>query len=550
MMRKARPFHPPANRESFKDLLIFEERLKQNAERLQKQRRKYQGFLLSLIAVILYLAYIVFLQPSIYSLVHYSNVACLLVAATTLVLFFATGMYSDKIAYAYKFVPQANRALRPFNIYLNTRHKSRFSFLLNFLNSSSSSSTTTTSRSRNPSIVSPSISRTPSGRSVSSSNSIEQQQQQGLESPSQRRLSLSRQTSQSSIESHTSFRSTGALRSVSPSPTSSPSSSPPSSPRIPSSTTSLPLPPPTPQDQGPVTRAAPPSTPGSTLRPITTGGGVPIPPIPPAQNPRGELIFSNRVNPSFREGYERYRGEWERRRKENKEIEYQQRKRINNSWWKIWNWGTTRRDNNETSKGVSSSGNGVEMDKKLSQEEDQKDRGRNLARGGGGDSSISADSSRINSRTNSTERSKEEQAESSSSSSVKTAAQTLLSTVSTNPQSSHDSLSPTRTRSSTTPTESQSNTILAPLDRDDPSSTSTPPPQSDSAPSSSPSRRTTTTTETSLKPSHQVHSRIRAESFSELLELEAANEEENGEPIGGGPGPPGMPELSRTSSYR
>ena len=138
-----------------------------------------------------------------------------------------------------------------------------------------------------------------------------------------------------------------------------------------------------------------------------------------------------------------------------------------------------------------------------------------------------------------------------SSSSVRTAAQTLLPTVSTNPQSSHDSLSPTRTRSSTIPTESHATTTtLAPLDRDDPSSTSTPPPQSDSAPSSSPSRRTTITTETSLKPCHQAHSRIRAESFSELLELEAANEEENGEPIGGGPGPPGMPELSRTSSYR
>lgn len=32
-----------SNRETFKDLLIFEERLKQNAERLQSQRKKYQG---------------------------------------------------------------------------------------------------------------------------------------------------------------------------------------------------------------------------------------------------------------------------------------------------------------------------------------------------------------------------------------------------------------------------------------------------------------------------------------------------------------------------
>ncbi|GAA5945976.1 hypothetical protein JCM3775_003603, partial [Rhodotorula graminis] len=64
-MRRARPFHPPATRESFKDLLIFEERLKQNAQRLQKQRRKYEAFLCSLVGVIAYLAYVVFVLPSI-----------------------------------------------------------------------------------------------------------------------------------------------------------------------------------------------------------------------------------------------------------------------------------------------------------------------------------------------------------------------------------------------------------------------------------------------------------------------------------------------------
>lgn len=34
---------PPPTKETFKDLLVFEERLKQNAERLQRQRRKYEG---------------------------------------------------------------------------------------------------------------------------------------------------------------------------------------------------------------------------------------------------------------------------------------------------------------------------------------------------------------------------------------------------------------------------------------------------------------------------------------------------------------------------
>jgi hypothetical protein len=41
-----------------------------------------------------------------------------------------------------------------------------------------------------------------------------------------------------------------------------------------------------------------------------------IPAIPPTSNPRGELIFSSKVTPHFREGYERYRAAFERRRKE------------------------------------------------------------------------------------------------------------------------------------------------------------------------------------------------------------------------------------------
>lgn len=44
----------------------------------------------------------------------------------------------------------------------------------------------------------------------------------------------------------------------------------------------------------------------STTRPIHT--------IPPSTNPRGELIFSSRVDKNFREAYERYRSAFERRR--------------------------------------------------------------------------------------------------------------------------------------------------------------------------------------------------------------------------------------------
>ena len=43
---------------------------------------------------------------------------------------------------------------------------------------------------------------------------------------------------------------------------------------------------------------------------------VTLTPIPPASNPRGELIFSSRVNQTFRDGYDRYRTAFERRREE------------------------------------------------------------------------------------------------------------------------------------------------------------------------------------------------------------------------------------------
>lgn len=43
---------------------------------------------------------------------------------------------------------------------------------------------------------------------------------------------------------------------------------------------------------------------------------IPIPPIPPSSNPRGELIFTSRVDKHFKESYEKYRAAFERRRDE------------------------------------------------------------------------------------------------------------------------------------------------------------------------------------------------------------------------------------------
>ena len=62
--------------------------------------------------------------------------------------------------------------------------------------------------------------------------------------------------------------------------------------------------------------------------PSGTGGrrnsSVPLAPIPPASNPRGELIFSSRVDRAFRESYDRYRGQFERRREERERAAYAQ----------------------------------------------------------------------------------------------------------------------------------------------------------------------------------------------------------------------------------
>lgn len=41
-----------------------------------------------------------------------------------------------------------------------------------------------------------------------------------------------------------------------------------------------------------------------------------MPSIPPTTNPRGEIIFSTHVSAAFRQGYERYRAAFERKRRE------------------------------------------------------------------------------------------------------------------------------------------------------------------------------------------------------------------------------------------
>ncbi|TFK84658.1 hypothetical protein K466DRAFT_588748 [Polyporus arcularius HHB13444] len=237
-------FYPPNDIATHRDLLLFEERLKTNAAALNRRKRRYQLFLVQLLVISAFLLCEVVLQtnmlsypykwflhqllPDIYPedadvTVHpYFASGLLFVSVTTLVLFFASGMYSEKISYANRYVPHANRALRSFNMYLNMRQ--------------------------------------PPLRSKLPFNPF-------------------------------------AFLFARPSPPTSPIS--PHSPRR---------------------RSPSPSSAGSSRR----SSSVPIAPIPPASNPRGELIFSSRVDRGFRESYDRYRAQFERRREERERAAYAQ----------------------------------------------------------------------------------------------------------------------------------------------------------------------------------------------------------------------------------
>lgn len=235
------PYYPSADAQTYRDLLIFEERLKQNAARLVKRRKKYQTFLVLLCGAIGLFSYYVFVQPSEWQPLHYLNVTVLLITATMLLLFFASGMYSERITAANKFVPQANRSLRSFNMYLNTRAAPRRSIFSYFRQQESAFTLRRTT-------------------SVAEDKEA-QVNREGSDS-------TTNANGDGSANKHPTLSVAAARR-------------------------------------------------------------LHIPTIPPSSNPRGELIFSSKVSNQFREGYERYRAAFERRRAE----KMQERRR---SGWRGW----------------------------------------------------------------------------------------------------------------------------------------------------------------------------------------------------------------------
>ncbi|KAJ7050413.1 hypothetical protein C8F01DRAFT_1000827 [Mycena amicta] len=276
--------YPQNDVATYRDLLLFEERLKSTAASLQRRKARYQVFLVQLLFVIAFLLVEVLLPPDISLIaipcklvlqrilpdiytpetevrIHpYFSTGLLFVTVTTLVLFFASGTYADKIAYANKYVPHANRALRSFNMYLNVRQ--------------------------------------PPLRSKIQLNPLG--------------FFFARPVEDT------------------PTPSSTPSHS-----RTSSLSTKL--------------------GPGSSTTTLIhiPNAPVPIPPMPPTTNPRGELRFSSRVDRAFRDGYERYRANFERRRALH---EQQARQHLGSWWWPRWSSSSEQQSQPPVSAGLDGGG--------------------------------------------------------------------------------------------------------------------------------------------------------------------------------------------------
>ncbi|RSH78351.1 uncharacterized protein EHS24_002074 [Apiotrichum porosum] len=266
------PYNPAPDTSTYRDLLLFEERLKMNAEMLRRRRRRYSGripgtegashgvamslvpaadadaaakvwlivltrpvFLYSFIVALVVMAYRLVVMPPENLVLLRGLQAAVAVVFITLALFFASGMHEEKIRYAHAYVNHSNKALRPLNMYFNVRRPR--SSLLSYLPL--------------PSALKPA-----------------------------------------------------------PAPLKA--------------------------------QVVPGKRPGTTPRRVSTsssasahaGSHTVMAQIPPSTNPRGELIFSSRVDHHFEDGYKRYRAAFERRREERAREEARARR----PWW-LPSWG-------------------------------------------------------------------------------------------------------------------------------------------------------------------------------------------------------------------
>ncbi|KAL9936001.1 hypothetical protein V8E36_004843 [Tilletia maclaganii] len=208
---------------------------------------------------------------------YYLWVGLFLFFSTTTFLFFASGLYSERIAAGATFVPQANRALRHYNLYLNTRTGGGGAAG----NSASTADTAGDEKAKGGSGSTPPPSRPGLVRAASS---WIWWYSDPSPTPSPTPSTPARSGRQSRSRSGSGSASDGG-----------------------SGGEKDPL----------VTRLPPTKSSRKSGATFTNNNDLNqnvAPPPPPSTNPRGELLLGPRVSAEFRHGYESYRAEFERRR--------------------------------------------------------------------------------------------------------------------------------------------------------------------------------------------------------------------------------------------
>ncbi|KAI8851295.1 hypothetical protein BC829DRAFT_387098 [Chytridium lagenaria] len=119
----------PGEEKTFRDVMIFEERLRQNMIRLNRMRRRWELILASLVAMFAYFAYLTVYLPKREDPTNPYHLFGFILSSSILFIFFASGLYKAKLSTPAKFTSQCNRALKPYNVLFNRESKGDISFL-------------------------------------------------------------------------------------------------------------------------------------------------------------------------------------------------------------------------------------------------------------------------------------------------------------------------------------------------------------------------------------------------------------------------------------
>lgn len=113
-----RPAHPspthPAN--IYRNILIMEESLRQEYIIQRKTRRKYLLFNFAMVCLAIYFFYCVFIDPSIYRVIHFFNRLFFMIFLITIILFYISGSHRNTIESSRKYIHNTNKGLRSFNL--------------------------------------------------------------------------------------------------------------------------------------------------------------------------------------------------------------------------------------------------------------------------------------------------------------------------------------------------------------------------------------------------------------------------------------------------